>query len=75
MWLPEKVKIVEMLGDRAEDEHGEVQHIRIARMASTPTDSDFAAKKLKAATSLLQRQVQCMEACANLIQHPGIIKF
>ena len=44
-------------------------------MAGIPTDCDFAAKKSKAATPLLQRQAQCMEACVNPIQHPGMIKF
>ena len=75
VWLPEKVKIVEMLGDRAEGGYGEVRRVRIARMAGIPTNCDFVAKKSKAATPLLQRQAQCMEACVNPIQHPGIIKF
>ena len=44
-------------------------------MASIPTDCNFVAKKSKAATPLLQRQAQCMEACVNPIQHPGMIKF
>ena len=55
VWLPEKVKIVEMLGDRAEGGYGEVRRVRITRMAGIPTDCDFAAKKSKAATLLLQR--------------------
>ena len=75
MWLLEKVKIVEMLGDRVEGGYREVRRVRIARMASIPTDCDFAAKKLKAATPLFQGQAQCMEACVNPIQHPGMIKF
>ena len=45
---------MEMLGDRAEGGYGEVQRVRIARMAGIPIDCDFAAKKLKAATPLLQ---------------------
>ena len=49
MCLPEKVKIVEMLGDRAEGGYGEVRHVRIVRMAGIPIDCDFAAKKSKAA--------------------------
>ena len=75
VWFPKKVKIVEMLMDRAEGGYREVQHVRIARMASIPIDCDFVAKKSKAAIPLLQRQAQCMEACVNPIQHPGIIKF
>ena len=75
MWLPEKVKIVEMLGDRAEGGYGEVRRVRIAKMAGIPTDCDFATKKSKTATPLLQRQAQCMEACVNPIQHPGMINF
>ena len=75
VWLPEKVKIVEMLQDRAEGGYGEVRRVRIVRMAGIPIDCDFAAKKLKAATPLLQRQAQCMEACVNPIQHLGMIKF
>ena len=75
MWLLEKVKIVEMLGDRADGGYGEVRRVRIARMAGIPTDCDFATKKSKAATPLLQRQAQCMEPSVNLIQHPGMIKF
>ena len=75
MWLSEKVKIVEMLGDGAEGGYGEVRRVRIARMAGIPTDCDFAAKKSNAATSLLQHQAQCMEACVNPIQHSGMIKF
>ena len=55
VWLLEKVKIVEMLGDRVEGEYGEVQRVRIARMVGIPTDCDFVAKKLKAATPLLQQ--------------------
>ena len=54
VWLPEKVKIVEMLGDRAKGGYGEVRRVRIVRMAGIPTDCDFAAKKSKAATLLLQ---------------------
>ena len=54
MWFPEKVKIVEMLGDRAEDGYGEVRHVRIAKMAGIPIDCDFVAKKSKATTPLLQ---------------------
>ena len=54
MWLLEKVKIVEMHGDRAEGGYGEVQHVRIARMAGIPSDIDFVAKKSKVATPLLQ---------------------
>ena len=73
--FPEKVKIVEMPGNRAEGGYGEIRRVRIAKMASIPTDCDFAAKKSKAATPLLQRQAQSMEACVNLIQHPGMIKF
>ena len=53
VWLPKKVKIVEMLGDRAEGGYGEVRRVRIARMAGIPIDCDFPAKKLKAATPLL----------------------
>ena len=75
VWLPEKVKIVELLGNRAEDGYGEVQRVRIAKMAGIPTDCDFAAKKSKAATPLLQRQAQSKEACVNPIQHLGMIKF
>ena len=67
VWLPEKVKIVEMLEDRAEDGYGEVRRVRISRMAGIPTDCDFATKKSKAATPLFQRQAQCMEACVNPI--------
>ena len=55
VWLPEKVKIVEMPSNRVEGGYGEVQHIRIARMAGIPLDIDFAAKKSKATTPLLQR--------------------
>ena len=44
-------------------------------MSGIPIDCDFAAKKSKAAIPLLQRQVQCMEAYINPIQHPGMIKF
>ena len=75
VWLPEKVKIIEMLRDRVEGGYGEVRCVRIARMAGIPTDYDFVAKKSKAATPLLQRQAQCMEACVNPIQHLGMIKF
>ena len=75
MWLLEKVKIVEMLGDRAEGGYKEVQRVRIAKLTGIPTNCDFAAKKSKTATPLLQRQAQCMEACVNPIQHPGMIKF
>ena len=53
MWLPEKVKIIEMLGDRVEGGYGEVRRVRIAKMAGIPSDIDFAAKKSKAATLLL----------------------
>ena len=75
MWLPEKVKIVEMPGNIAEGGYGESRRIRIAKMAGIPTDCDFAAMKSKVATPLLQRQAQSMEACVNPIQHPGMIKF
>ena len=75
VWLSEKVKIVKMLGDRADGGYGEVQHVRIAKMACIPTDCDFVAKKSKAATPLLQLQAQCMEAYINAIQHPSMIKF
>ena len=75
VWLPEKVKIVEMLGDRAKGGYGEVRRIRIARMASIPSDIDFVAKKSKATTPLLQRHAQYIDACINPIQHPGMIKF
>ena len=61
--------------NRAEGGYGEVRHVRIAKMAGIPTDCDFATKKSKAATPLLQRQAQSMEACVNPIQHPGMIKF
>ena len=54
VWFPEKVKIVEMLRDRAEGGYEEVQRVRIARMAGIPSDCDFAAKKSKAAILLLQ---------------------
>ena len=50
VWLLEKVKIVEMLGDRPEGGYGEVRRVRIAKMAGIPTDCDFAAKKSKVAT-------------------------
>ena len=50
VWLPEKLKIVEMPGNRAEGGYGEIQHVRIAKMVGIPTDCDFAAKKSKAAT-------------------------
>ena len=56
VWFPKKVKIVEMPGNRAEGGYGEVRRIRIAKMASIPTDCDFATKKSKAATPLFQRQ-------------------
>ena len=75
VWLPEKVKIVEMLGNRADDGYGEIRCVRIAKMAGIPIDCNFTAKKSKAATPLLQRQAQSMEACVNPIQHPGMIKF
>ena len=75
VWLPEKVKIVEMLGNRAEGGYGEIRRVRIAKMAGIPTDCDFAAKKSKSATPLLQRQAQSMEAYVNPIQHLGMIKF
>ena len=55
MWLPEKIKIVEMLRDRAEGGYGEIRHVRIARMAGIPIDCDFVAKKSKATSPLLQR--------------------
>ena len=55
VWLLEKVKIVEMLRDRAEGGYGEVRHVRLAKMDGIPTDCDFAAKKLKAAIPLLQQ--------------------
>ena len=55
VWLPEKVKIVEMLGNRVEGGYGEVRRVRMIKMAGIPTDCDFAAKKSKAATPLLQR--------------------
>ena len=54
MWLPEKVKIVELPRNRAKGGYGEVQRIRIAKMAGIPIDCDFAAKKSKAATPPLQ---------------------
>ena len=54
MWLPEKVKIVEMPGNRAEGGYGEVRSVRITKMAGIPIDCDFATKKSKAATPLLQ---------------------
>ena len=73
--LSEKVKIVEMPGDRAKGGYGEVRCVRIARMAGIPSDIDFAAKKSKAAIPLLQRHAQCIEACINPIQHPNMIKF
>ena len=75
VWLPEKVKIVELPGNRTKGGYEEVRHVSIARMAGVPTDCDFAAKKLKAAIPLLQRQAQSMEACVNPIQHSGMIKF
>ena len=55
VWLQEKVKIVEMPGDRGEGGYGEVQRIRIARMAGIPSDIDFTAKKSKVETPFLQR--------------------
>ena len=55
VWLPEKVKIVEMLGNRTEGGYGEVRRVRIAKMVGIPTHCDFAAKKSKVATFLLQR--------------------
>ena len=55
VWLPEKVKIVEMLGNRVEGGYGGVRHVRIAKMAGIPTDCDFAAKKSKVATLLPQQ--------------------
>ena len=61
VWLPEKVKIVEMPGNRAEGGYGEIRRARIARMAGISTDCDFVAKKSKAATPLLHRQAQSME--------------
>ena len=67
VWLPEKVKIVEMPRNRTKDGYGEVRRVRIAKMVGIPTDCDFAAKKSKAATSLLQRQAQSMETCVNPI--------
>ena len=54
VWLLEKVKIVEMLANRAEGGYGEVRRVRIAKMAGIPTDCDFATKKSKVATPLLQ---------------------
>ena len=75
VWLLEKVKIVEMLENRAEGGYGEFRRVRITKMVGIPIDCDFAAKKSKAATPLLQRQAQSMEACVNPIQHPGMIKF
>ena len=71
MWLPEKVKIVEMPWNRAEGGYGEIRRVRIATMAGIPTDCDFTAKKSKAATPLLQRQAQSMEACVNPSQASG----
>ena len=53
VWLPEKVKIVEMPGDRTKGEYEEVRRIRIARMAGILSDIDFATKKSNATTSLL----------------------
>ena len=55
VWLPEKVKIVELPELRAEGGYGEVRRVRIAKMASIPTNCDFATKKSKATTPLLQR--------------------
>ena len=37
MWLPEKVKIVEMPENRAEGGYGEIRRVRIAKMAGIPT--------------------------------------
>ena len=67
VWLPKKVKIMEMPGNRAEGGYGEIRRVRIAKMAGIPTDCDFTAKKSKAATPFLQRQAQSMEACVNPI--------
>ena len=53
VWLLENIKIVEMPRDRAKGEYEEVRHVRIARMASIPSDIDFVAKKSKVATPLL----------------------
>ena len=75
VWLSEKVKIVEMPGNRAKGGYGEVRRVRIAKMVGIPIDCDFTAKKSKVTTPLLQRQAQSMEACVNPIQHPGMIKF
>ena len=75
VWLPEKVKIVDMLGDRTEGGYREVQCVRIAKMVGIPSNIDFAAKKSKATTSLFQLHAQCIKACINPIQHPGMIKF
>ena len=50
VWLPEKVKIVEMLGNRTKGGYEEVRRVRIARMAGIPTGCDFAAKISQAAT-------------------------
>ena len=47
VWLPEKVKIVEMPGNRTEDGYGEIRRVRIAKMAGIPIDCDFAAKEIK----------------------------
>ena len=55
VWLPEKVKIMEMPENRAEGGYGEVRPVRIAKMVGIPTDCDFAIKKSKAVTPLLQR--------------------
>ena len=55
VWLPEKVKIVEIPRNRAEGGYGEGRCVRIAKMARIPTDCNFAAKKSKVATPLLQR--------------------
>ena len=48
VWLPEKVKIVEIPRNRAEGGYIEVRRVRIAKMAGILTDCDFAAKKSKA---------------------------
>ena len=52
VWLPEKVKIVEMLRDRAEGGYGEVRRVRIARVAGIPTDCE----EIKGGNPLLQQQ-------------------
>ena len=75
VWLSKKVKIVEMPDERVEGGYGEVQCIRISKMVGIPSYIDFATKKSKAETPLLQRHIQCIEACVNPIQHLGMIKF